>query len=94
MAKKLEADVMGIHVEIDERALTDVRFTYAIGKATDKKVSDEDKLVWYQRMMDLLFGGDAYETMCDLADANDGYIPVETYNDFFAQVLEAVNAKN
>lgn len=95
MAKKFKADVMGVHVEVDERALTDVRFTFAIGKATDKKVKDEQKLVWYSRMMELLFGEDgAYDAMCGLAEANDGYVSVDVYNNFFSEVLEAVGAKN
>ena len=89
--KTLEAG--GIEFEYDEAKLDDVRVMFAIGKLSDEKVGDEDKMKWYTRLMDLLFTS-PYEVMCDLADLHGGKLTVEDYNEFFFAALEGMQAKN
>lgn len=86
-------EVEGITFEYDESRLDDVRVVFAIGKLSDEKVSDEDKMKWYTRLMDLLFTS-PYEVMCDLADSHGGKLTVEDYNGFFFAALEGMQAKN
>ena len=52
--KKIQVD--GIDLTIDTERLVDVRFTYALGKVTAEETPDAEKLVWYMRMLDTLFG--------------------------------------
>ena len=90
--KSVEA--CGITVEIDASVFNDARFMLAISKVSDDRVSDDKKLVWYSRALDLLFDEDAYGVMCDLADANGGQVGIDKFNEFFQQVMEAVGGKN
>lgn len=91
--KAVSVEAGGIKVEVDKRRLNDARLLYAMGKVTDTSLPDDEKLVWYSRMMEAIFD-DTYKVMCDLAAVNDGIIEVETYNAFFTEVMEAVSAKN
>ena len=96
MAKKdnVKVEACGISVEIDKARFADVRFTVAIGKLSDPKVPDDDKLMWYSRAMDVLFSDDAYDVMCRLADANGGTFAIDDFEGFFTEVVKAADAKN
>ena len=85
-------EVDGIAMEIDTARLEDVRFTYALGKVSAKETPDAEKLVWYARMLDALFGPDAYGIMCKVADG--GVLDAARWNDFYTKVLEEVGRKN
>lgn len=87
-----EVEVRGVRVRVRLADLEDVRFTYALGKVADDAVDDAEKLTWYARMLDVLFGGEAYSIMCRLAD--DGPLDAAAWSDFYMGVLEAVGAKN
>lgn len=89
--KKIEVD--GVGFEYDESKLDDVRVVFAIGKLSDEKVGDDDKMMWYTRLMDLLFVS-PYEVMCDLAEANGGKLTIGDYNSFFFAALGEMQAKN
>ena len=91
--KAVTVEAGGIKVEVDKRKLNDARLLYAMGKVSDPSLPDEEKLVWYSRMMESVFD-DTYKVMCDLAAVNDGIVEVETYNAFFTDVMEAMSAKN
>jgi hypothetical protein len=87
-------DVQGIALDVDMAKLNDPRFTYVIGKLTDETLNDVEKLPWVNRWFDTLLGANAYKVMCEVADNNGGTLTAEQWNDFFGDVLEAVNAKN
>ena len=89
--KSLEAD--GVTFEYDEAMPDDILVVFAIGKLSDEKVGDDDKMKWYTRLMDLLFAS-PYEVMCDLAELHGGKLTVEDYNEFFFAALEGMQAKN
>ena len=86
-------EVQGIKLTVDLEKFDDPRFTYALGKMSDDTINAYEKLKWANRMLDTLFD-DAYRVMCELADANNGKLSVEQWSDFYAQVMESVNAKN
>lgn len=84
--------VDGITLDVDIARLEDPRFSYAIGKSADDTLSDGEKLVWYNRMLDMLYGDDAYNIMCQLADG--GLLTIDRWSEFFTATLEAVGEKN
>ena len=88
--KNIEVD--GIALEVDTSRLEDVRFTYALGKVSAGETPDAEKLVWYARMLDALFGDKAYGIMCEVA--GDGALTAGAWSDFYMKVLEAVGQKN
>ncbi len=95
MAETITVESHGATVEVDPGRLADQRFTYCLSRTADGRLADDRKLVFYGRMLSVLLGDDgAYEAMCDLADANGGAVGAELFNDFFADVLEQVGAKN
>ncbi len=96
-AKKSSAknvEVQGIKLSIDLERFEDPRFAYALGKISDDALNSFEKLKWVNRLQDTLFGDDAYRVMCELADKNGGKLSEEQWKDFYAQVMEAVAAKN
>lgn len=88
--KTVEVD--GIKLDIDIARIEDVRFTYALGKVTADETPEGEKLVWFMRMLDSLFGPEAYGIMCELA--GDGTLGPDKWNDFYMKVLEEVGQKN
>lgn len=95
MADTITVESHGVTVEVETARLADPRFTYCLSRSADGKLPDDRKLVFYGRMLSTLFGDDgAYGIMCDLADASDGTVTVDAFNDFFADVLQQVGAKN
>lgn len=95
MAETITVESHGVTVEVDPDRLADQRFTYCLSRTADKKLADDRKLVFHGRMLSVLFGDDdAYEVMCDLADANGGAVSLELFDSFFTDVLEQVGAKN
>ena len=93
-AETNKVEACGIEVEVDVTKLNDARFMLAISKVSDDKVPAEKRLVWYSRMLDMMFDDDAYGVMCDLADANGGTVDNDMFAEFLKQVMEAVGAKN
>lgn len=87
-------EVQGIKLDVDMERLEDPRFSYVMGKLTDDELNEFQKLTWVNRMFDTLFGDKSYKIMCEMADQHDGKLTTEQWNDFFGDVLEAVNAKN
>ena len=87
-------EVQGIKLTVDMEKLNDPRFTYILGKLTDEELNEFEKLKWVNRMFDTLFGDVSYKLMCQMADQHGGKLTVAQWNDFFGDVLEAVNAKN
>ena len=85
--------VEGIELDVDTRKLLDPRFTYALAKVSDDRVGASDKLVWYMRMLDMVFGDDTYGIMCEL-QGEDGVISEERWNAFFLGAMEALGEKN
>ena len=95
MAENVTVESHGVTVEVDLGRLVDQRFMYCMTRIADKKLAEDRKLVFYGRMLSVLFGDDdAYEVMCDLADANGGAVSPELFDSFFTDVLEQVGAKN
>ena len=94
MARKpKELTIDGISFEYDESRLDDVRVVFAIGKLSDDTVGDEEKMKWYVRLMEMLFG-DPFKVMNDLAEKHGGKVTLDDYNEFFFKMLEGMNAKN
>ncbi len=94
MADTFTVDSHGITCSVDKERLADQRFMYCLSKVSDEMVSEQDKLLWYTRMLDTLFGDMSYAIMCDLADHNGGSCSIEFFNEFFGDVLEQAQAKN
>lgn len=90
--KHIEVD--GIALAVDMEKLNDPRFSYILGKLTDDELNQFEKLKWVNRMFDTLFGDSSYKYMCQMADKHGGKLTIAQWNDFFGDVLEAVNAKN
>ena len=85
----------GVEIEIDPANFNDPRFAYTMSQILGDKTKDEDKLVLYGRMLDLVFGPEnVLRVMDDLADANGGTLTNELFNEFFAEVMEQAGAKN
>lgn len=89
-----EVEVQGIEMTIDLERFEDPRFTYALGKVSDDAINAFEKLKWANRILDTLFGDDSYRIMCELAERNGGKLSEEQWKDFYAEVMEAANAKN
>lgn len=87
-------EVQGVRIDVDMDKLQDPRFSYVVGKLTDNSLNNVEKLPWINRWFDTLLGDDAYKVMCEVADQHGGKLTVPQWNDFFGDVLEAVNAKN
>lgn len=87
-------EVQGIALDIDMERLENPLFSYVLGKLTDDELNEFEKLKWVNRMFDTLFGDDTYRIMLKMQDKHGGKLTVSQWNDFFGDVLEAVNAKN
>lgn len=95
MAGTVMVESHGVSVDVDPANFEDPRFTYCLSKVADEHVAGERKLVYYGRMLDVLFGEDgAYDVMCRLAEANGDTVTPELFNEFYADVMEQVGAKN
>ena len=95
MADLVTVESHCVRAEIDPARFEDPRFTYCLSRVSDPKVPDGKKLVFYGRMLALVFGDDgAYEVMCDLADAAGGSVSATLFNEFYADILEQLGAKN
>lgn len=65
----------GYKFDIDDRILTDWRFTTALAKC--QKSESVKQLEGMTDMVNLLFGDKLDEFMNHIAEQNDGYIPTE-----------------
>lgn len=83
----------GFEVSVDERVLTDWRFTNALVKS--QKGTDWEKLEAAHAMADMLIGKDV-DKLCDhIASTNDGYVPSDVFMNKVAEVMQSMKqAKN
>ena len=84
----------GVSVDINKGVFNDVRYMTAMAAVSDESRTETERLVWYVRALDLLFGGDAYKVQNQLANANGGKLDEETFNTFYREIMEQVAAKN
>lgn len=90
----VKVNACGVSVEVDKSRMADVRFSFAMGALSDATKPLDEKLVWYGRALDILFGGEVYEVMTKLADANGGELSMDTWQKFYAAILEQCAEKN
>lgn len=78
----------GFKADIDERILTDWRFTHALVKS--QKGTDYEKLEATHAIADLLIGDDS-ERLCEhIASKNDGFVPAEVFMNTIAELIKSV----
>ena len=85
---------MGVTVEVDVSAFEDVRFMTAMARLSDETVPEDEKMVWYARALEVIFGGKTYAVQCDLAKAHDGRLTHDDFSAFFSELMEEVASKN
>ncbi len=74
----------GFKYDVDERVLTDWRFTLAISKT--QSGDDIQKLEGAKDMVELLLGKEGHQALINhVAKANDGFVPADV---FMAEVTE------
>jgi hypothetical protein len=83
----------GYQFEIDDRILSDWRFTLALTKCQSKK-NPLDGLEGIQEMAQLLFGDKYAEFMEFIASKNDGYVPAEVVMSEIQDIFESKIPKN
>ena len=84
----------GVSVEVDKGAFEDVRFMTAMARLSDETVPENEKMVWYARALEVIFGGNTYAIQCDLAKAHNGRLTQEDFSEFFSELMEQVASKN
>ena len=84
----------GVNVEVDKGAFEDVRFMTAMARLSDETVPENEKMVWYARALEVIFGGNTYAIQCDLAKAHNGRLTQEYFSEFFSELMEQVASKN
>lgn len=84
----------GFKFKVDERILTDWRFTMAVAKT--QSASDMEKLHGAHEMVDLLLGADGEKALQDhVAKHNDGFVPADVFMAEVTEIMMAVpKAKN
>ena len=87
----IKVDACGVSVKVDKSAFEDVRYVMAMGAVSDESKSESEKLIWYTRALDVLFGGKAYGIMNQLAIANGGKLDEPTWEKFFKAVMESAS---
>ena len=84
----------GVNVEVDKGAFEDVRFMTAMARLSDETVPENEKMVWYARALEVIFGGNTYAIQCNLANAHSGRLTQEDFSEFFSELMEQVASKN
>ena len=84
----------GVNVEVDKGAFEDVRFMTAMARLSDETVPENEKMVWYARALEVIFGGNTYAIQCNLANAHGGRLTQEDFSEFFSELMEQVASKN
>ena len=83
----------GFEYSIDERILTDWRFTIALTKC--QKSEGMTQLEGAQDMVRLMFGEDGLNKLMDhLAGLNDGFVPAEAVMATVQEIFETKIPKN
>lgn len=78
----------GFKAEIDERILTDWRFTRALVKS--QKGTDYEKLEATNAIADMLLGDDS-DRLCEhIASKNDGFVPATAFMNAIAEIMKSV----
>lgn len=85
--KTIEA--CGVKVDIDLSNFADVRVAVAMAHVSDDTLAQGEKLIWYSRALDVIFGGDTYRIQTDLANANGGKLTEDVFSEFFKAVMES-----
>ena len=83
----------GFEFDIDDRILTDWRFTMALTKCQNGKGIDQ--LAGAQEMVSLMLGGDGLNRMMQhISDSHDGYVPAEAVMAEVQDIFESKIPKN
>lgn len=83
----------GFKFDVDDRILTDWRFTMALTKAQNGKGMDQ--LAGAQEMVSLMLGEEGLEEMMKhVADQNDGFVPAEAVMAEVQDIFESKIPKN
>lgn len=82
----------GFAYEIDDRILTDWRFTLALTKC--QKGENLKQLEGMQEMVSLMFGDKLEDFMNHIAKQNDGYVPAEAIMADVQDIFESKIPKN
>lgn len=83
----------GFEYNIDDRILTDWRFTMALTKCQNGKGMDQ--LSGAQEMVSLMLGEDGLERMMKhISDNNEGYVPAEAVMAEVKDIFESKIPKN
>jgi len=83
----------GFEYDIDDRILTDWRFTMALSKCQNGKGMDQ--LTGMQEMVSLMLGEDGLsDLMNHISEKNDGYVPAEAVMAEVKEIFESKIPKN
>ena len=83
----------GFEYEIDDRILSDWRYTMALTKC--QHPSDIKKLEGATEMVQLMFGDEGLEKfMAHIAELNDGFVPIDVVMDEVKSIFESKIPKN
>ena len=85
----------GFEYTVDERILTDWRFTMALTKTQNGK-NELEQIAGAQEMVVLMLGKEGVEALTShIAEANDGFVPADAVMNEVKEMLEnAKPAKN
>lgn len=77
----------GFEYNIDERILTDWRFTTTAAKA--ESGTDVEKINAAQKIVELMFGEEQLGRLMDhIASQNDGYIPMQAISNITKEIID------
>lgn len=93
-ASGTKVEVDGITVSVSRDDVDDIDVIEAIADVNSDLTSDTDKMAAAIKVFRLVFGSDYERVKSELRDQHDGRCSVETFMQFFSDVLEAVGAKN
>ena len=83
----------GFKYDIDDRILTDWRFTMALSKCQNG--TGMDQLTGAQEMVSLMLGKDGLsDLMNHISEKNDGYVPAEAVMAEVKEIFESKIPKN
>ena len=78
----------GFKFDIDERVLTDWRFTIAVAKTQGEDTLQ--KLAGANEMVELLLGAEGHQALiAHVAAANDGYVPSDVFMEEVTEIMQS-----
>lgn len=86
--------VDGIKVEVTADAFDDFEITECVGDLYDEEADDGTKTAAAVKMYRLVFGDDFTRIKRELRAKNGGKLTNKVMNQFMAEVIEAIKAKN